>query len=208
MTCSLAPLVSIAAALTALGAVAHALVTNGGDLRPVESFDAIRDPAKRSAALFTEAGKVIQHPRCMNCHPVTRVPTQGDNFRPHVPPMTGGAGDHGAAGLPCATCHGKENVRTFSTSVPSMPGNPHWGLAPLSMGWQGVPLGKICEQIKDPKRNGARSLAQIVTHMGEDHLVGWAWHPGEGRIKAPGTQAEFGKLIAAWVATGAHCPTA
>jgi hypothetical protein len=39
-----------------------------------------------------------------------------------------------------------------------------------------------------------------------DHLVGWAWHPGEGRRPAPGTQDVFGDLIGAWIATGAECP--
>jgi hypothetical protein len=27
------------------------------------------DQASRSIALFREAGKVLQHPRCLNCHP-------------------------------------------------------------------------------------------------------------------------------------------
>jgi len=36
--------------------------------------------------------------------------------------------------------------------------------------------------------------------------VGWAWHPGEERSPAPGTQAQFGALIRAWISSGAHCP--
>jgi hypothetical protein len=74
------------------------------------------------------------------------------------------------------------------------------------MGWQGHSLGYICRQIQDPGRNGNRSLAQIRQHLAEDHLVAWAWHPGEGRRPAPGTQAELGALIAAWIETGAECP--
>jgi hypothetical protein len=42
--------------------------------------------------------------------------------------------------------------------------------------------------------------------MGTDTLVGWAWHPGAGRTPAPGTQAQFGALIDAWIASGAACP--
>ena len=38
------------------------------------------------------------------------------------------------------------------------------------------------------------------------NMVGWAWRPGEGRIPAPGTQAEFGDLIQAWIESGAQCP--
>jgi hypothetical protein len=74
------------------------------------------------------------------------------------------------------------------------------------MAWIGQPLGAICEQIKDPKRNGGKSLEQIVEHMAHDSLVGWGWRPGVGREPAPGTQEEFGALIKAWVDAGAHCP--
>jgi hypothetical protein len=65
---------------------------------------------------------------------------------------------------------------------------------------------QICAQIKDPARNGGRSLDDIVHHVGEDHLVGWAWAPGADRQPAPGTQAEEGALLEAWVKTGAVCP--
>ncbi len=92
-------------------------------------------------------------------------------------------------------------------AIKTIPGAPHWGLAPISMAWQGRTLRQICELIKDPGRNGGRSLAQIRSHLAEDHLVGWAWHPGDGREPAPGTQAQFGKLIDAWIATGASCPS-
>ena len=74
------------------------------------------------------------------------------------------------------------------------------------MAWQGKTLRDVCLQIKDQTRNGGRSLADIRKHMGTDPLVGWAWHPGAGREPAPGTQAEFGALIEAWVSTGAYCP--
>jgi hypothetical protein len=176
-----------------------------GGLAPVESFSAITDPVKRSAALFVEAGKVIQSPRCLNCHPVTRSPTQGDDMHPHIPPISSNTAI-AAAGLPCATCHQTHNSPTSSAGIRSVPGAEHWGLAPASMAWQGLTIGQICEQIKDPARNGNRSLDKIRVHLAEDHLVGWAWHPGEGREPAPGTQEEFGELVTAWIATGAHCP--
>jgi hypothetical protein len=175
-------------------------------LRTVESFDGIRNEAQRSAALFTEAGKVIQHPRCLNCHPATRMPTQGDAMLAHVPFMNAVDDNHGPRGLPCATCHGSENTPTFSAGIASVPGSAHWQLAPIEMAWQELTLPQICAQLKDPKRNGSRSLEQIVTHMSTDHLVGWAWEPGAGRSKAPGTHEAFGALIAAWVKSGAHCP--
>ena len=175
-------------------------------LRSVSAFSDINDERMRSIALFTEAAKVIQHPRCLNCHPVTRQPTQGDDLHPHIPLMYAGPGDHGAPGLPCKSCHGTTNVEAPGSQIASIPGNPRWGLAPSSMAWQGKTLREICLQIKDRTRNGERSLADVHRHLATDPLVGWAWHPGAGRVPAPGTQAEFGDLIEAWVSTGAHCP--
>lgn len=171
-------------------------------LKPVAAFASLPDEAARSVALFNEAGRVIQHPRCMNCHPVGDRPTHGDRMTPHEPWVVRGPDGHGAPGLACKTCHG------FTNFEPSgVPGDPHWALAPASMAWQGKTLGEICRQIKDRSRNGDRSLDDIVRHMAEDGLVGWAWNPGGDRTPAPGTQQAFGALIRAWVETGAECPT-
>lgn len=175
-------------------------------LQPPSAFASISDARARSVALFTEAGKVIQSPRCLNCHPVTRAPTQGDDLHPHVPFMQAGAKDHGPQGMPCLTCHGAANVVTLNSTIPSIPGNSLWSLAPPSMAWQGKSLGEICTQVKDVQRNGGFSLTKLHDHFATDPLVGWAWHPGPGRVPAPGTQAEFGLLIKAWIDSGAHCP--
>jgi hypothetical protein len=188
--------------------LAHSAVaeTSAGDiaLEPASGFAEIADERARSLALFTEAARVIQSPRCMNCHPATRQPTQGDDLHAHAPPMNAGPGDHGVPGLPCNSCHGDRNVATLG-SIASIPGHSHWGLAPASMAWQGKSLEEICLQLKDAARNGGRSLKKIHEHMATDPLVGWAWHPGEGRVPAPGTQAQFGELIEAWIASGAYC---
>jgi hypothetical protein len=45
-------------------------------LQSPAAFSAIADPAMRSRALFTEAPKVLTHPRCVNCHPATDRPLQ------------------------------------------------------------------------------------------------------------------------------------
>jgi cytochrome c553 len=194
--------VTLAALLFASTSIAD---TSGEPLRSPKAFDSMRDPATRSKAYFTEAAKVLQHPRCMNCHPATRTPTQGDDLHPHIPLVHAGPENRGTKELPCSSCHGAENASTLGARVKSVPGNEHWSLAPASMAWQGLTTAEICEQIKDPKRNGNRTLAQIEKHLEEDHLVGWAWHPGEGRTPAPGSQEVFGELIAAWIRTGAHC---
>jgi hypothetical protein len=174
-------------------------------LRPPSAFQNIADAKARSAALFVEASKVLQHPRCLNCHPVTREPTQGDDLHAHVPKLQIGD-NHGTKALPCTSCHGPQNSETMGGRVKSIPGTTGWALAPASMAWQTLTTGQVCVQIKDPARNGNRSLEQIHEHLATDHLVGWAWHPGEGRTPAPGTQKIFGELIRAWIDTGAHCP--
>jgi hypothetical protein len=169
-------------------------------LKPLADFDAIKDPKARSLALFSEVGKVIQHPRCMNCHPATARPTQTDAMRPHMPLVVRADGI-GAPGLHCFTCH---HDRNFDPA--NMPGNPNWMLAPPEMAWQGKTLGQICLQIKDKARNGDRDLAALEEHMATDGLVGWGWAPGGNRTPVPGTQAQFGDLFKAWVKTGAYCP--
>jgi hypothetical protein len=199
------PAILVASLGACMTAGEHPDGSNVADLASVGSFSSIADPNARSAALFTEMARVIQHPRCLNCHPVTRSPTQGDDLHPHVPPISSDS-DIAAAGMPCSTCHQTHNSLTSSPGIRSVPGAEHWGLAPESMAWQGLTTAEVCEQIKDPARNGNRSLEKIRVHLAEDHLVGWGWHPGEGRAPVPGTQEQFGELVTAWIETGAHCP--
>jgi hypothetical protein len=176
-------------------------VVPSGDLARVESFSSISDPEARSAAYFTELGKVLTNPRCLNCHPAGDRPRQGDTERPHRPPVERGADGFGLPAMRCPICHQAANF-----DPGGVPGNPIWHLAPREMAWEGKTLGEICAQIKDPARNGNRSLDSLVEHIGGDHLVGWAWAPGSGRKPAPGTQKEAGALVDAWVKSGAVCP--
>jgi hypothetical protein len=188
--------VTIAAAALTAEAVSN---TPPGSLASVDSFSSIGDQETRSAAYFTELGKVLTHPRCLNCHPAGDRPRQGDMARLHQPPVVRGADGFGLPALRCPICHQAANFG-------AVPGNPIWHLAPHEMAWEGKTLSQICAQIKDPAQNGGRSLETLVEHIGEDHLVGWAWAPGPGRQPAPGTQKEAGALVAAWVETGAACP--
>ncbi len=163
------------------------------------------DGRARSAELFLQAAKVITSPRCLNCHPADRVPTQGDDMHAHVPLVNGGRYGVGTPAMPCRSCHGTTNTPTLG-SIASIPGSPAWGLASASMAWQGKSPREICLQIQDPARNGGRTLRKISEHMTNDPVVGWAFQPGEGRTPAPGTQAQLGALIDAWIASGAQCP--
>ena len=197
-------LASVAALIGILigGPTAYAAAaTPSGTLAAPESFSSIADPDKRSAALFTELGKVLTHPRCMNCHPAGDRPRQGDLRRLHQPPVERGADGLGLESMRCSSCHQAANF-----DPGRVPGNPIWHLAPREMGWEGKTLGEICAQMKDPARNGGRPVADLVNHIGSDALVGWAWAPGAGRQPAPGTQKEAGALVDAWVKTGAACP--
>jgi hypothetical protein len=171
------------------------------DLADPESFAGIADTPARSAALFTELGKVLTHPRCVNCHPAGDHPLQGEMGRLHQPPVQRGADGHGLPAMRCSMCHQQANF-----DPARVPGHAEWHLAPREMAWEHRTPGEICAQLKDPARNGGRSLDDLVHHIGEDTLVGWAWMPGYGRQPAPGTQKQAGALVEAWVKTGAVCP--
>jgi cytochrome c5 len=194
-------LLAVAALLATMISAQAVSDTPAESLASVDSFAAIGDNASRSAALFTEAAKVLTHPRCMNCHPAGDHPRQGDLRRLHQPPVARGEDGFGLPAMRCPICHQQANF-----DPARVPGDPVWHLAPREMGWEGKTVGQICAQIKDPARNGGRSLDDIVHHVGTDHLVGWAWAPGAGRQPAPGTQAQEGALLQEWVRTGAVCP--
>src|SRR5437868_4337278 len=142
-------------------------------LSSVESFSSIGDTAARSAAIFTELGKVLTHPRCVNCHPAGERPRQADVSRPHQPPVWRGVDGYGLPAMRCPICHQRANF-----DPAGVPGNAIWHLAPREMAWEGKTLAEICVQLKDPARNGKRSLDALVEHIGEEPLVGWAWSPG------------------------------
>ena len=193
--------VSIAALAASLFAGYAASETATHALASPESFAAISDVDRRSAAIFTELGKVLTHPRCTNCHPAGDSPRQGDSSRLHQPPVERGADSHGIETMRCSVCHQKANF-----DPGRVPGHPEWHLAPREMAWEGKTVAEICAQIKDPARNGGRKPEDLIEHIGKDTLVGWAWAPGYGRAPAPGTQKDAGALVEAWVKTGAICP--
>jgi hypothetical protein len=194
-------MVSVAALSISVTAGYAASQTAANMLASPDSFAGIADTDARSAAIFTELGKVLTHPRCVNCHPAGDRPHQGDARRLHQPPVTRGVDGHGSETMRCSTCHQNANF-----DPGRVPGHPEWHLAPREMAWEGKTLAEICAQIKNPARNGGRTLEDLVHHIGTDTLVGWAWHPGFGRSPAPGTQQDAGALVDAWIKTGAACP--
>jgi hypothetical protein len=199
-------LISVVALITIMAAgvagYGYSAPANGPNtLASPESFSGIADPLERSAAYFTELGKVLTNPRCTNCHPAGDRPHQGDVSRLHQPPVFRGVDGFGLETMRCPICHQSANF-----DPGRVPGHPAWHLAPREMAWEGKTISQICMQIKDPARNGNRSLHALIEHIGTDTLVGWAWAPGFGRTPAPGTQTEAGALVKAWVDSGAACP--
>jgi len=96
----------------------HATPPSAKELKPVASFDQVADRGARSIALFTEAGKVLQHPRCMNCHPATERPTQTDWMRPHWSAALTDMARRGCCVRPATT----QTISTPATSLATQTG--------------------------------------------------------------------------------------
>jgi hypothetical protein len=175
------------------------ITSEAGTLPPVSTFNELDNETHRSREIFEAIGSVLKHPRCVNCHPTGDQPLMGDRSRPHRPMVVRGKGGMGAPGMRCNTCHTNRNYQ-------GIPGEAGWRMAPAEMAWEGKSLSEICAQIKDPERNGGKSLDQLVEHMAEDNLVGYGWDPPEQYEPAPGSQKQLGELARAWVDSGAHCP--
>src|SRR5207302_9892795 len=126
------------------------------------------DKAAAGKTAFVDVAKVLQSPRCMNCHPAGDRPLQTDAGKPHAQNISRASI---AAGLPCSTCHGARNSEAIG--IPGgPPGAPRWNLPPAEtpMVFQGKTPAALCAQLKDPEQNGHRSLAQIVDHVAPDPL--------------------------------------
>jgi hypothetical protein len=110
----------------------------------------------------------------------------------------------GKNGLLCSTCHQEKNLP--GNGLP--PGAPEWSLPPADtpMVFEKRSPRQLCEQLKDPARNGKRSPADVVEHVREAPLVLWGWHPGDGRTPVPMPHEEFVRLMSEWADKGAACP--
>ncbi len=156
---------------------------------------------------FETVRSVLQHPRCANCHPAGDAPLQGEDSHVHNQNIQRGPSGSGMVGAECTTCHRDTNPPdVFGTHVP--PG--------ISSGWRmpapeqrlvfvGVAPGALCEQIKDPARNGGKDATALRHHLDSD-LVVWAWSPGAGRTPPPVSHQAFVAAWESWYAAGAPCP--
>jgi hypothetical protein len=178
-----------------------------GGRTPSTSGSGTGPAAEAGLTAFETVRSVLQHPRCQNCHPRGDTPLQGDDGHLHNQNVLRGPDGHGMVGERCTTCHGPLNPPD-SYGDHSPPG--------VSTGWRmpkpeqrlvfvGVAPGALCEQIKDPARNGGKDMAALRTHL-DDPLVTWAWNPGLGRTPPPVTRQAFLDAWTTWASAGAPCP--
>lgn len=197
--------------LIAIGGIAlfAGIITLSFKTEPVKkekSYLILPKDSVGSAKAFMNVYRVLMSARCMNCHPAGDAPLQGDDHHIHTMNVQRGADGKGLYSERCSNCHQAEN--TAGLHMP--PGNPKWGLPPASMRmvFQGRTPRQLALQILDPKQNGGRTKAQLIDHMANDDLVGWAWHPGDGRSLPPMTRAAFAAQVRLWIAKGAYAPAA
>jgi hypothetical protein len=172
--------------------------TSPGDQKPDQAT---------GVAAFATVRTVLQHPRCQNCHPAGDAPLQGDEGRVHAMNVLRGPTGHGMAGAECTTCHGLANPPSnYGLHVP--PGVPkawHMPKPEEKLVFVGVEPRALCEQIKDPARNGGMDMAALRVHL-EDPLVKWGWNPGFGRAPVSTPYETFIAAWETWAAAGAPCP--
>jgi hypothetical protein len=162
-----------------------------------------QENGEKSLRAFREVASVLTSPRCLNCHVPDEGPLQGDDDHPHSMNVKRGADGKGFAALRCFACHQSENTKVLH----GPPGAPDWQLPPpkTPMAWKGLSTGELCRTLKDPAKNGNRSLQDLIGHM-DTSLVRWAWNPGPGRTLPPLSHDEFVSRLREWIETGAACP--
>ncbi len=194
------------ATLVTLFAIACTLVgiTIGSSSRTTMAARSPKTNADASRAAFLQVYRVLISPRCQNCHPSGDAPLQGDDSHVHIQNVKQGPGGHGVYGMRCDTCHQSANLP--GAHMP--PGNPKWSMPPpqQKMVFVGRSPAELCNQIKDPKQNGGRSLDALFHHIADDDLVGWGWNPGDGRTLPPLTRPETVAQLKIWIDGGAVCP--
>ena len=159
-----------------------------------------------SQTAFHTMMDVLTHKRCVNCHPAGDQPHQGEDSHKHLFGVRRGIDNHGAGVVPCVNCHQDSN-----NDYSGVPGAPEWGLAPLSMAWEGLDRYEIAASMLDRNKNGNLSLEELEHHLTEHELVLWAFEPGvnaEGnpREKPPVSKEDYIAAVKEWIENGAIIP--
>ncbi len=162
------------------------------------------DKVAEGKKAFLDVARVLQSPRCVNCHPVGDRPMQGDAGKAHTQNISRRTV---AAGVLCTTCHQTKNSEEIGIAG-GPPGAPNWGLPPIDtpMVFQGKTANALCLQLNDIKQTNGKDLEALVEHVSHDKLVLWGWSPGGNRTLPPLTHEQFVKAFRTWVDSGAACP--
>ncbi|MDC0663437.1 hypothetical protein N6L25_12770 [Marinobacter sp. SS21] len=80
----------------------------------------------------------------------------------------------------------------------------------MEFAWFGKSGAEICQQLKDPARNGGRDALGLIEHLRDDAshhgFVLWGWNPGGNREPVPGTLEVHIADVGLWGAAGQPCP--
>ena len=160
-------------------------------------------------AAWSRIYEVTSHPRCSNCHvgadniPMWSGPSYG-GARRHGMNVNAGESRIGAEYVLCSTCHAlREGLNDTPHAAPQVAMN--WRLAPVEAHWFGRGSDEICNQLRDPERNGGRDYLDLASHLDHDLILHWAWNPGGGREPAPYSLQEHIDDVLAWGVAGYPC---
>lgn len=153
--------------------------------------------------------EVTSHPRCSNCHvgpserPMWSGPAYGKS-RKHGMNIIAGESRIGAETIRCSTCHAyREGSNDVPHAAPQVAMN--WQLAPIEADWFGKTSEEVCTQLRDPERNGGRTMVELAEHLNHDLILHWAWNPGGGREAAPYSLQEHIDDLLVWGVAGFPC---
>lgn len=153
---------------------------------------------------FADVYRVLESPRCVNCHPKDEAPRVGDDHRVHQMEIRRGLE---GVGMACTSCH--RRTATFQSQQPGAPpAVDGWRLPPPEhpLVFDGKSPHDLCEQTKDPAQNGGKDANALIAHVTSDSLVLYGWNPGGKRTTPPLTHDDFVAKFATWVTAGMPCP--
>src|SRR5262245_26848628 len=177
------------------------LVTVAGTLATNLSATVQRE---ESARAFDVIASVLPSPRCANCHIVGDRLTTGEMGRPHAMAVRRGKDGRGAPAMRCTNCHQEASV----PAPHAPPGARDWRLPPPAtpMAWKDLPAREQCRVLKDPSKNGGKTVPQLLEHGQHDPLVLGGWSPGPERMPPPISHDAFVNAVRTWIDLGAACP--
>jgi cytochrome c553 len=177
---------------------------------PARAEDADLRAAKEA---MTYLHAVAMHPRCMNCHGRVHdgrlVPLVGDGREPHPMNITDRHNPDTRSprvGLACISCHGRTNSpqpggppgARVDWRMPTHEDNRLWpdrGRVELCDQWQKAIRELIAREKKEPPQPFEE---RVIEHFRDDPLIAWAFDPGPGRTRAPGSPAQLVSMAVTW----------